>query len=95
MSGSGGGGALDNDVNMLSLRQQLKGLNMDREMAEALAPRAAPVDNTQAKKIAREQAGALRREEEHKKVSLRLMFKGLLLYTAIFLFHVEWCIRQL
>ena len=28
-------------------------------------------------------------------LSLRLMFKGIFLYTVGILFHVEWCIRQL
>ena len=64
---------LQNDVNMLSLRAQLKELNMEKEVMDVLEPPVKKKDDDVAKpeevkRRAREQAGALRREEEHKKM---------------------------
>lgn len=61
-------GALSADNNMLALRQQLKDLDMTQAVAEALAPRPAPADPVEAKRLVKEQAGALKREEEHKRM---------------------------
>jgi hypothetical protein len=54
------------DEYMLSLRKQLQSLDMNDDIATALRPRAAPSDHHEAKKMVRDQAGALRREQEHK-----------------------------
>lgn len=59
-------GAFHNDTNMLSLQKQLHVLDMTEAVQEALAPRDVPVDSLEAKKLVKEQAGALRREKEHK-----------------------------
>lgn len=62
---------LRNDNNMLSLREQLKHLDMTEDMAKALNP---PQDNLPVKsgsdlrRRVRDQTGALRREEDHKKM---------------------------
>ena len=62
---------LQSDANMLSLRAQLKELNMEAEVNEILHPTAKkeePVNPLDVKRKAKEQAGALRREEEHKQM---------------------------
>jgi NIMA (never in mitosis gene a)-related kinase 1/4/5 len=59
-------GAFHNDTNMLSLQKQLHVLDMTEAVQEALAPRDVPADSLEAKKLVKEQAGALRREKEHK-----------------------------
>ena len=59
-------GVFSNDTNMLSLQKQLHVLDMTDAVQEALAPRDVPVDSLEAKKLVKEQAGALRREKEHK-----------------------------
>jgi len=64
---------LQNDVNMLSLRAQLKELHMEKEVMDILEPQPAKkeeetVKPEDVKRRAREQAGALRREEEHKQM---------------------------
>lgn len=64
----GGGAAGGNDQNTIELRHQLESLGMARDLAEALAPKAAPSDPMQAQKMAKEQALQLRREEEHRKM---------------------------
>jgi serine/threonine protein kinase len=68
-----GPAALANDVNMLSLRAQLKEIGMEQQVEDILNPKpkqdAQVLDNPiEVKRRAREQAGALRREEEHKKM---------------------------
>ena len=67
-AGGSSNGALDSDVNMISLRQQLDMLDMTKDVMEALNPKPPPVDPLEAKKLAKEQASALRREEEHKQM---------------------------
>lgn len=62
------GSAVANDTNMISLRQQLHTLGLTDAVAEALAPKATPQDDFEAIKYAREQASALQREKEHKKM---------------------------
>jgi hypothetical protein len=59
---------IQNDSNVIALQTQLKELDMTKAVAEALAPRKPPVDASEAKKMVKEQAGALRREEEHKRM---------------------------
>jgi hypothetical protein len=56
------------DNNMLAFKQQLQQLDMMDAVNEALAPKAAPVDYTEAKKLAKEQSNAVRREEDHKRM---------------------------
>ena len=60
--------SVGNDTNMISLRQQLHALGMTDAVSEALAPKQTPQDDGEAIKYAREQAGALQREKEHKKM---------------------------
>merc|ERR1719223_2239826 len=62
--------ALSNDSNMLSLQKQLMKLDMNNDLANALAPKdkEVPKDDGAAIKLAKEQAGALKREQEHKKM---------------------------
>jgi len=65
--------SVNNDSNMISLRQQLQSLGMTEQVSEALAPKSAsamgpPQDDSEAIKRARDQAGALQREKEHKKM---------------------------
>jgi NIMA (never in mitosis gene a)-related kinase len=67
VGGGGQLGALNNDSNMISLRQQLHALGMTDAVAEALAPKSTPQDDHEAIKLAKEQASALQREKEHKK----------------------------
>lgn len=62
------GSAVANDTNMISLRQQLNSLGLTEAVAEALAPKSTPQDDFEAIKYAREQASALQREKEHKKM---------------------------
>jgi len=62
-AGQGGLGGLSKDVNVLGLKQQLRELDMDKEMAEALQPRPslaglAAADPGAAKQLVKEQAGA-------------------------------------
>ena len=59
-------GALNQDSNMIAFQQQLQALNLTAAIAEAMAPQEPPTDPMEAKKLVREQVGALRREEEHK-----------------------------
>lgn len=59
---------VSNDTNMISLQKQLHSLNMSEELAEALKPKSVPVDDNEAIKLAKEQASALKREQEHKKM---------------------------
>lgn len=68
VGGSGASNNLNQDANMLALQKQLKELDMTEAMSEALAPKNAPVDSIEAKKLAKEQASALKREEEHKRM---------------------------
>lgn len=69
MIGSGGGG-FSLDSNVISLQKQLKELEMQQLITEALAPPKplVPTDVEAAKKIAKDQLSALQREEEHKKM---------------------------
>lgn len=60
--------SIGNDTNMISLREQLHSLGMADAVAESLKPKMKPQDDTEAIKYAREQAGALKREQEHKKM---------------------------
>jgi hypothetical protein len=57
-----------NDSAMISLRQQLNSLDMADSIADAMRPKGNPVDDQEAIKLAREQAGALKREQEHKRM---------------------------
>lgn len=62
---------LRNDNNMLSLREQLKHLDMTEDMATALSPQQAsqPVKSgSDLRRRVRDQTSALRREEDHKKM---------------------------
>lgn len=59
-------GELNKDSNMIAFQQQLQALNLTTAIAEAMAPQEPPTDPIEAKKLVREQVGALRREEEHK-----------------------------
>jgi len=74
MKAAAGGGiapaasGVSNDTNMISLQKQLQLLNMNEELAEALRPKSLPVDDNEAIKLAKEQASALKREQEHKKM---------------------------
>lgn len=67
-AGGPASGSVMNDSNMLSLRNQLQSLDMMSAVQDALQPKAAPQDDEQALKLAREQASALKREQEHKKM---------------------------
>ena len=58
---------LSNDQNMLNLRQQLRVLDLAEDMNRALAPPSAkPASQLEARRMAREQQLALRREEDKK-----------------------------
>eukprot|EP01038_Epipyxis_sp_PR26KG_P004295 gene4295-6090_t len=61
---------LGNDSNMISLRQQLHALDMTQAVQDALQPKPAlaEVNDEQALRLAKEQASALKREQEHKKM---------------------------
>ena len=59
---------LGNDTNMISLQKQLHQLNMSQDLADALKPKSVPQDDSEAIKLAKEQASALKREQEHKKM---------------------------
>jgi hypothetical protein len=65
---SGISSAADTDQNMISFRKQLQSLDMLDEVQQALGPRPAPSNPVEAKKIVKEQAGALAREQDHKKM---------------------------
>lgn len=67
-AGAGGGSAAVNDANAIALRQQLEVLGMQKELQEALNPKASPADPVEAQKMVKEQATQLRREEEHRKM---------------------------
>ena len=58
------------DSNVISLQKQLKELEMQQLITEALAPPKAvvPTDVETAKRVAKDQLSALQREEEHKKM---------------------------
>ena len=58
--------ALNNDTNMMAFQQQLHALNLTSAIAEAMAPPATLSDPIEAKKLVKEQVGALKREEDHK-----------------------------
>lgn len=60
--------SVGNDSNIISLKQQLQSLGMTEDINSALAPKASPQDDAQAIKLAKEQASALQREKEHKKM---------------------------
>jgi len=55
-----------NDSNVLALRQQLHSLDMSEAVTDAMKPKSSPQDDEEAIKLAREQASALKREQEHK-----------------------------
>lgn len=71
-AGGEANGSVNNDSNMISLRQQLTQLGMTDVLSKAAAKpkqiQGNQVSDQEAIKIAREQAGALRREQEHKKM---------------------------
>lgn len=67
-AGGQASGSVMTDTNMISLRHQLQSLDMMSAVQDALQPKAAPQDDEQALKLAREQASALKREQEHKKM---------------------------
>ena len=60
--------SVGNDTNMISLQKQLHSLDMNEALSEALKPKSTPVDDDEAIKLAKEQASALKREQEHKKM---------------------------
>lgn len=60
--------AINNDTNLLSFKQQLKQLDMMDAVNEALSPKEIPTDINEAKKLAKEQMNALKREEDHKRM---------------------------
>lgn len=62
------GGSIMNDHNVLALRNQLQQLDMMDQVNEALQPRSNPQDDQEAIRQAKEQASALKREQEHKKM---------------------------
>eukprot|EP00981_Chlorochromonas_danica_P005583 scaffold1159_cov160-Ochromonas_danica.AAC.5 len=67
--GGAGGQSIMNDTNMISLRQQLHQLDMTQSVADAMQPKTTPpVDDQEALRLARDQASALRREQEHKRM---------------------------
>jgi hypothetical protein len=86
---NGGGvearGALSNDQNMLNLRQQLRECGLTDAMNAALAPppTSQPATSGEARKRARDQAGALRREEDNKKM-VESTYCTLLFYCSSF-----------
>lgn len=63
-------GALGNDANMIALRQQLESLDMTQAISEIMAPisQRVPHDESEAKKLAKEAANALKREKDHRKM---------------------------
>eukprot|EP00602_Paraphysomonas_sp_CaronLab_P008770 CAMPEP_0185029364 /NCGR_PEP_ID=MMETSP1103-20130426/15636_1 /TAXON_ID=36769 /ORGANISM="Paraphysomonas bandaiensis, Strain Caron Lab Isolate" /LENGTH=798 /DNA_ID=CAMNT_0027564075 /DNA_START=684 /DNA_END=3080 /DNA_ORIENTATION=+ len=63
-------GAMGNDANMLSFREQLDSLGMTQAISEVMAPisKRVPQDEGEAKKIAKEAANALKREQDHRKM---------------------------
>jgi non-specific serine/threonine protein kinase/NIMA (never in mitosis gene a)-related kinase len=63
-----GGGFSGNDVNMLGLRKQLQQLDMTGALSKALEPKEPIKDVVSAQKVVKEQVGALKREEEHKRL---------------------------
>jgi serine/threonine protein kinase len=77
-AGGGGGGSslygndrlshLGNDINMLSLRDQLESLDMTQAILESMVPitKRIPQDEIEAKRLAKEQANALKREKDHR-----------------------------
>lgn len=67
-AGAAVNGNVGSDSNMISLRQQLHALDMTSAVADALGPKAAPADDVEAIKLAKEQASALKREQEHKQM---------------------------
>jgi serine/threonine protein kinase len=70
IGGNNGNGNLSNDVNMLGLREQLESLGMTQILSEAMAPvsQRVPQDESEAKKIAKDAANALKREKDHRKM---------------------------
>lgn len=72
--GLGGGGALANDVNMLSFKDQLDTLGMTPAINEVLGGKKEAVppaifdDPVKAKRLAKEQSNALKREQDHRKM---------------------------
>ena len=58
----------ENDANVIAFRKQLNSLDMSEEVQRALGPKAAPSNPVEAKKVVKEQAGALAREQDHKKM---------------------------
>jgi NIMA (never in mitosis gene a)-related kinase 1/4/5 len=70
----GGGGALANDVNMLSFKDQLDSLGMTTAINEVLGGKQQSVepaifeDPVKAKRLAKEQSNALKREQDHRKM---------------------------
>jgi hypothetical protein len=66
--GGSASSALSNDSNLLALQKQLQDLDMADAVTEALAPKHAPADAVEAKKLVKDQVSALRREEDHKKM---------------------------
>ena len=69
-AGGGGSNTVDNDANMLALRKQLKGLDLNEDVEAALRPRAAvnPSNPVEVKKVVKEVGAAVKREEDHKKM---------------------------
>jgi non-specific serine/threonine protein kinase/NIMA (never in mitosis gene a)-related kinase len=73
-AGGGMGGALANDVNMLSFKDQLDSLGMTPAINEVLGGKQQSVepaifeDPVKAKKLAKEQSNALKREQDHRKM---------------------------
>lgn len=68
LAGAPSAAGVSNDTNMISLQKQLHMLNMSQELADALKPKSVPQDDNEAIKLAKEQASALKREQEHKKM---------------------------
>jgi hypothetical protein len=72
LHGAVGGGqplslASNSDTNMLMVFQdQLKALNLSDAIASAMAPQETPADLNEAKRVCKDQVGALRREQDHK-----------------------------
>lgn len=66
--GGAAGGSIMNDQSMMSLRHQLQVLDMMDMVAEALRPKERPQDDQEAIRQAKEQASALKREQDHKRM---------------------------
>jgi hypothetical protein len=66
--GAGSGGSIMNDHSMINFRHQLQQLDMMDMVQEALRPKEKPQDDQEAIRQAKEQASALKREQEHKKM---------------------------